>query len=116
MKTILTVVYLLAAGLCVLAGWLYPVAGRWSLLAVAVLALHLVLGLIVAARQIADAGKIAAWCWQALSALVSVSLLLPYDLRQEGGWLLAAATMTSFTLIATLVICLVLKSAATNNK
>jgi peptidoglycan/LPS O-acetylase OafA/YrhL len=109
MKIILTVVYALAAGLCVLAGWLFPNAGGWAVWAVAVLAVHLALGLVVAVRPLADAGRIAAWSWQGLSALGSVGLLLPYGLCQQRGWFLAVAALTALTLAVTLVFVLVLK-------
>ena len=56
-----------------------------------------------------DAGKIAAWCWHGLSALVVSGLLLAYVLRHEGGWFLAAAALTAFTVLVTLVFVLVLK-------
>lgn len=73
------------------------------------LALHLALGLVVAARPLMDAGKIAAWSWQGLSALGSVGLLLPYGMGHGNGWLLGAATLVAFTVAVTLVFVLVLK-------
>ena len=71
--------------------------------------LHGILSLIVAARPMADAGKIAAGCWHGLSSLITLGLLLAYVLRQEGGWFLAAAVLTGFTVIVTLVFALVVK-------
>jgi hypothetical protein len=56
-----------------------------------------------------DAGKIAAWCWQGLSALLVAGLLLAYGLGQGGGWLLSAVALASFTVLVTLVLALVLK-------
>jgi hypothetical protein len=57
----------------------------------------------------ADAGKIAAWSWQGLSALGSLGMLLPYGLCQQRGWFLAAAALTSITVSVTLVFILMLK-------
>ena len=64
---------------------------------------------IVASCKMADAGRIAAWFWQGISTILCVVLLLTYALRQEGGWLLAAAVLAGFTLLVTLVLSLVLK-------
>lgn len=109
MKIILTVTYGMAALFTLLCGWVYPVALGWSYLAAGACVLYGVLSLIVAVRPIADAGKIAAWYWHALSGLGTVGLLLPYVLRQEGGWFLAAAALTGFSVLVTLVFALVLK-------
>lgn len=59
--------------------------------------------------QMLDAGRIAAWCWQGISAPLCAGLLLMYDRTQQGGWLLAAAVLGGFTLLVTLVLVLVLK-------
>lgn len=108
-KTILTAVYGVAAAFALLCGWFYPEVLRWSYLAAGVCLIHGVLSVVVAVRSIADAGKIAAWCWHGLSTLAASGLLLAYVLRQEGGWFLAAAALTGFTLLVTLVLTLVLK-------
>ena len=109
MKIILTATYGIAAAFALLCGWFYPVAVRWSYLAAGACVLYGILSLMVALRPMADAGKIAAWCWHGLSGLVTLSLLLAYVLRQEGGWFLAAVALTGFTVIVTLVFALVLK-------
>jgi hypothetical protein len=95
--------------LVLLGGLVYPQVKDWSYLAAGVCGLHLLLAFIVASVKIADAGRIAAWCWQGISTLLCVGLLLTYALRQEGGWLLAAAVLAGFTLLVTLVLTLVLK-------
>lgn len=92
-----------------LGGVVYPHVKEWSYWAAGVCVLHGLLSLIVASVKMADAGRISAWCWQGISAPVSVGLLLAYDRSQQGGWLLAAATLIGFTLVVTLVLALVLK-------
>ena len=92
-----------------LCGLVYPEAKVWSYLAAGSCGLHLALALVVALRPLLDAGKIAAWCWQGLSALLVAGLLLPYGLGQGGGWFLAAAALAGFTVLVTLVLALVLK-------
>lgn len=109
MKIILSAIHGMAAALALLWGWFYPVALRWSYLAAAACVLYGVLSLIIAVRPMADAGKIAAWYWHGLSGLITLGLLLAYVLRQEGGWFLAAAALTAFTVLVTLVFALVLK-------
>ena len=109
MKIILIAVYVVAALFALLCGWLYPAVLRWSYLAAGACVLHGVLSLVVAVRPMADAGKIAAWFWQGLSTLITAGLLLAYAFRQEGGWFLAAAALTGFTVLVTLVLALVLK-------
>ena len=109
MKIILMAVYAVAAGLVLMGGALYPQVKEWSYWAAGVCALHGLLSLIVAAVKMSDAGRIAAWCWQGISAPLCVGLLLAYATTQQGGWLLAAATLCGFTLLTTLVLTLVLK-------
>lgn len=109
MKIILVSVYGMAALFALLCGWLYPEALPWSYLAAGACVLYGILSLIVAVRPMVDAGKIAAWYWQGLSGLITLGLLLAYVLRQEGGWFLAAAALTGFTVLVTLVLALVLK-------
>lgn len=109
MKIILIAVYAVAAAIALLCGWFYPVAMRWSYLAVGACVLYGILSLIVAMRPMVDAGKIAAWYWHGLSGLITLGMLLAYVLRQEGGWFLAAAALTGFTVLVTLVLVLVLK-------
>ena len=110
MKIILVAVYGVIAALLLLCGWIYPVAKVWSYLAAGSCGLHLGLALVVALRPLLDAGKIAAWCWQGLSALLVMALLLPFGLGQDSGWLLAAVALASFTALVTLVLALVLRS------
>lgn len=109
MKTILVAVYGMAALLALLGSWVYPAAKLGAQLAAGAFALHLALALVVALRPLLDAGKIAAWCWQGMSALAVAGLLLTHALRQEGGWLLAAAALMGFTVLVTLVLALVLQ-------
>lgn len=109
MKIILTAVYSVAAALALLSGMVYPQVKEWSYWAVGVCVLHGLLSLVVAAARMADAGRIAAWCWQCISTLASAALLLGYASTRQGGWLLAAAALGGFTLLATLVLTLVLK-------
>jgi len=71
--------------------------------------LHGLLSFIVASVKMSDAGRISAWCWQGISTLICVGLLLTYACTQQGGWLLAAATFGGFTLLVTMVLALVLK-------
>ena len=106
MKTILVAVYGGAALLALLGSWVYPAAKLGAQLAAGAFALHLALALVVALRPLLDAGKIAAWCWQGMSALAVAGLLLTHALRQEGGWLLAAAALMGFTVLVTLVLAL----------
>ena len=109
MKIILIAVYAIAAGLVLLGGVVYPQVKVWSYWAAGVCGLHGLLSLIVASVKMLDAGRIAAWCWQGISAPLCVVLLLTYDRTQQGGWLLAAAALGGFTLLVTLVLTLVLK-------
>ena len=51
------------------------------------------LALVVVLRPLLDAGKNGGGCWQDLSALPVVGLLLSYGLGQGGGWFLAAAAL-----------------------
>jgi len=113
MKSILTAIYGMVAAFALLCGWCYPVAMRWSYLAAGVCLVYGILSLAVAVRPMADAGKIAAWCWHGLSGLITLGLLLAYVLRQEGGWFLAAAAQTGFTVLVTLVLAVVLKPTGT---
>jgi hypothetical protein len=57
----------------------------------------------------ADAGKIAAWCWHGLSVLVTLALLLAYVLGDAAVWFLVAVGLAFFGVVVTLVFCLVLK-------
>ena len=109
MKIILLAVYGVAALFALLCGLVYPAAQGWSYLAAGSCGLHLALAMVVALRPLLDAGKIAAWCWQGLSALLVAGLLLPYGLGQGGGWFLAAAALAGVTVLVTLVLALVLK-------
>lgn len=102
-------VYTLAAVLVLLCGLFYPATVRWSYLEAEVCGLYGLLSLIVAVRPMADAGRIAAWCWHGLSVLITERLLLAYVLRQEAGWFLAAVGLAFFSVVVTLVFCLVLK-------
>jgi len=95
--------YVVAAGVVLLSGVLYPDVRQWSYWAAGLLGAHGLLSLIVLAARMADAGRIAAWCWHAISALLCVGLLLVHDRTQQGGWLLAMAVVGGFTLIVTLV-------------
>lgn len=108
-KIILIAVYVIAAGLVLLGGLVYPQVKGWSYWAAGACGLHALLSLTVASGKMADTGRIAAWFWQGLSTLLCVGLMLTYALRQEGGWLLAAAGLTGFTLLVTLVLTVVLK-------
>ena len=103
MKIILTVVYTLAAALVLLCGLFYPGVARWSYLGAGACALYGVLSLVVAVRPMADAGKIAAWCWHGSSILMTVGLLLVYVLRQEAGWFFVAVGLAFFSVVGTLV-------------
>jgi len=109
MKIILIAVFAVAVGLVLLAGVVYPQVNEWSYWAAGVCVLHGLLSLIVASVKMADAGRISAWCWQGISTILCVGLLLTYFLKQEGGWLLAAAVLAGFTLLVTLVLSMVLK-------
>ena len=115
MRIILVAVFTAAACVVLLAGFLYPQARSWSYLAAAVLGFHGILGLIVASCKMADAARIAAWSWHAISALLSIALLLVRTLRVEDGWLIAAATLIAFTAVVTLVLCAVLKPEITGS-
>jgi hypothetical protein len=109
MKIILTAVYGLAAVLVLLCGLFYPAVVRWSYLGAGACGLYGVLSLIVAVRPLADGGRIAAWCWHGLSVLITEGLLLVYVLGDTAGWFLVAVGLAFFSVVATLVFCLVLK-------
>ncbi len=109
MKIILVTIFAAAAGLVLLAGQLYPQMEHWSYLAAGACTIHALLSVIVAACKMADAGRIAAWCWQGISTMLSIGLLFAFNLRNEKGWFLAAATLMVFTLLVTLVFVLTLK-------
>ncbi len=108
-KILLISGYVIAAGLVLLSALVYPQVKDWSYWAAGACGLHALLSLIVASCNMAYAGRIAAWFWQGISTLLCVGFLLTYALRQEGGWLLAAAVLAAFTLLVTLVLTLVLK-------
>jgi hypothetical protein len=109
MKIILLTIFAAAAGLILLTGQLYPQVENWSFLAAGACAIHALLSLIVSSCKMADAGRIAAWCWQGISTMLSIGLLLLFNLRNEKGWFLASATLVAFTLLVTLVFALILK-------
>jgi hypothetical protein len=109
MKIILTVVYGLGAVLVLLCGVFYPAIARWSYLGAGACGLYGVLSLIMALRPMSDAGKIAAWSWYGLSALITEGLLLAYVLGEAAGWFLVAVGLAFFSIVVTLVFCLVLK-------
>ena len=109
MKIILLATYGLCSALALVTGWVYPDARAWSHMAVGAFSGHLVLAFAVSLRSVPDAGKIAAWCWQGVSALLVAALLVPYGLGQGGGWLIAALTVAGFTVLVTLVLALVLR-------
>ena len=109
MKLILTVVYALGAVLVLLCGLFYPAVVRWSHLGAGACGLYGVLSLIVAVRPMADAGKIAAWCWYGLSVLITEGVLLAYVLGDAAGWFLAAVGLAFFSVVVTLVFGLALK-------
>ena len=109
MKIILIAVYGIAAVLMVLGGYVYPDVKEWACWAAGVGCLHGLLSLIIEGRNMATAGRIVAWCWLGISALLCAGLLLTYAQDQRGGWLLAAAALGGFTLVVTLVLALVLK-------
>jgi hypothetical protein len=108
MKIILVAVYGLAALFALACGWVYPSARSWSHLAGGSCLVHLALAWVVAVRPLLDAGKIAAWCWQGISALLVAALLLAYLHSGSGGWLLAALALIGFTSLVTLVLSLCL--------
>ena len=112
MKTIrivLVAVFGLLVGLMLLTGVLFPSARDWLYVAAGMCGLHVLLALIVTVCKMADAGKIAAWCWQGISTLICVSLLITHSMRNDRGWLRAAAGLLGFTMLVTLVFGLVLK-------
>ncbi len=109
MKIILIAVYGIAAVLMALGGLVYPEIKEGMYWAAGVFGLHGVLSLIIEARNMGNAGRIVAWCWQGISALLCAGLLVTYAQDQRGGWLLAAAALGGFTLVVTLVLALVLK-------
>lgn len=115
-KIILLVIYFIAAGFVLLGGLVFPQLKEWSYWAAGACGLHALLSLIVASCKMADAGRIAAWFWQGISTPLCVGLLLTYALREEGGWLLAAAVLAGFTLLVTLVFTLVLKPDAATRR
>ena len=117
-KIILFTIYMIAAGLVLLAGVLFPQVRDWSHWAACACGIHAILALVVAFRNISIAGRIAAWFWQAISALICVILLLLWNSEHHNGWLLGAFTVGCFTFIVTLVFCLVMKpeEAATFHK
>ena len=98
MRIILIAFFAMAAVVVLLAGLLYPQLKNWSYLAAGIASLHGVLALVVAWRSIADAGRIAAWCWQGISTLLCIGLLLAQAFRNENGWFLAVAALIGFTL------------------
>ncbi len=109
MRIVLVAVFTAAACIVLLAGFLYPQVRSWSYLAAAVFGFHAILGLIVGSCKMADAGRIAAWSWHGISALLCIGMLLVRTLRVEDGWLIAAAALIAFTAVVTLVFCMVLK-------
>lgn len=108
-KVILVSIFAVATGMVLMAGQLYPRVENWSHLAAGACAAHAMLSLIVASCKMADAGRIAAWCWHGISAVLSAGLLLAYILYDEKVWFLAAATLVGFTFLVTLVFALILK-------
>ena len=109
MQVILVAIFSMAAGLLLLSGVFYQQVKMWSYLAAGVCGLHLALSLVVARCRMVDAGRIAAWCWQGISSMLCIGLLLAKTLRDENGWLLAAAVLGGFTLLVTLVLVLVIE-------
>jgi hypothetical protein len=109
MKIILVTLFGAAAGLLLLAGQLFSQVETWSYLAACACAFHAILSLIVASCRMADAGRIAAWCWHGISTMLNIGLLLVYQLRNEKGWILASAMLVAFTFLVTLVFALILK-------
>ena len=109
MKIILVSVYGLAALFAIFCGRIFPEAESWSYLTAVSCGVHLVLALVVAWRPLLDAGKVAAWFWQGLSALLVAGMFLAYGLGKGGGWLLAGVALALFTVLVTLVLALVLK-------
>jgi len=110
MKIILTVIYLIAAGLALLAGVLFPQVHEWSYWAAGACAIHWILALIVAFCGMPSASRAAAWFWQTISAVICVALLLVWNLAQHNDWLMGAITVGCFTLIVTFVFSMILKS------
>jgi hypothetical protein len=116
MRIIVVAVFTAATSIVLLAGILYPQVQNWSYLAAAVFGFHTILGLIVGSCKMADAGRIAAWSWHGISALLSLGMLLLRTLQVEEGWLIAAATLTAFTAIVTLVFCMILNPRITTDR
>lgn len=111
MKIVLVAVYVVAVFFALVCGLVFPETQVWSYLAGGECLLHLGLALIVARRPLPDAAKIAAWCWQGVSALVVAALLLTFCLDYGRGWLLAPVALASFTVLVTLVLALTFRES-----
>ena len=71
---------------------------------------HVILLLVVSIANVADAGRIAAYFWHALSTVLCNGLLMIHTLENLRGWFMIAVGVSAFTLVLTFVVRLVLKS------
>lgn len=104
MIIVLIVSNFVLASFLLLSGFFYPSLAHWSYFAVALIAFHLVLHLMVAQARILDAAKISIWGLQALSSLLSISLLLPFKLGWGSLWALLSAGLIGVMALITVIV------------
>jgi len=109
-RIILLFVYAMAAVIIFVTGLFYSELLVWSYNSMAMCGWHVILSLVVSTGNVATAGRIAAYCWHALSAVLCIGLLMIHALGNQGGWLLIAVGVAVFALVLTVVVRLVLKS------
>ena len=109
-QIILLLVYAVAAFIVFVTGLFYSELLVWSHNSMAMCGWHAILSLVVSTGNVADAGRIAVYFWNALSTLLCVGLLMIHALENQSGWLLIAVGVAVFALVLTVVVRLVLKS------
>jgi len=109
MKLIVFCSYVLFACILFASGCVYPQIKHWSILAIVECGFHAILSSVILFSRIADAGRISAVFWHAVSLILAVVLLLTAEMRQEIGWLIGALFLSGFSLIATVAMAKFLK-------
>ena len=110
MKIILVSVYGVVAAFLLLCGWVYPSLAAWSHYAALACGFYGLLSVGALSCRISDAAIISAICWNGISGVVSIGLLLGYAMTQAGFWFLAVAALGGFSLLVMLVFAMVLKA------
>ena len=104
MKFFLVASYSASGILVLLCGFFYAIFWPWAILALSACILYFALSLTVETRPIADAAKIASWCWHGIALLTTAGVLLAYQLLGSVAFLLAAFIIIGLTILATLAI------------